>query len=130
MTFQAKSVPDVPDAIAPDGLEVRLLVQLTSGSMAHFTVAPGGVGKAVTHRTVDELWYFVSGPGEMWLADAERTEVVTVSAGTSVSLPQGTRFQVRNMSEEPLRAVGVTMPPWPGEQEAVVVDGTWPPTLD
>ena len=97
--------------------------------MAHFTVAPHEVGRAVTHRTVDEMWYFLDGAGEMWLADDARSEVVSVGAGTSVSLPLGTRFQVRNLGAEPLTAVGITLPPWPGEQEATVVEGEWPPTL-
>ena len=41
----------------------------------------------------------------------------------------GTHFQFRSLGDEPLAVVGVTMPPWPGEDEAVVVPGAWPPTV-
>lgn len=118
------------DAIAPDGLEVRLLAATGAASMAHFTVPPFAVGRAVAHRTVDEAWFFVAGEGKMWLANDDGETVVSVTAGTSVALPLGTRFQVRNGGSEPLTIVGVTVPPWPGEQEAIVVDGAWVPTIE
>ena len=31
--------------------------------------------------------------------------------------------------DEPLRAVGTTMPPWPGEDEAILAAGPWTPTV-
>jgi mannose-6-phosphate isomerase-like protein (cupin superfamily) len=50
----------------------------------------------------------------MWRRLGGREETVEVAAGTSVSIPVGTRFQFRSDSDEPLSAVGATMPPWPG----------------
>ncbi|HZA65562.1 MAG TPA: cupin domain-containing protein [Geminicoccaceae bacterium] len=114
------------DVIAPDGCEVRILAQTTRGSMAHFTLGPGEVSRAVGHRTVEELWYFLSGTGRMWRRLDQREEIVEVAAGVSLSIPLGTRFQLRNDGKEPLAAVAVTMPPWPGEDEAFLVDGRWP----
>ena len=55
--FETTQLPDAPDAIAPDGSQVRVLLRLGSG---------------------------------------------------------------------PLAAVGVTMPPWPGDDEAYKVPGAWP----
>ena len=43
------------DVIAPDGCEVRILASTVRGSMAHFTLLPGQVSRAVVHRTVEEL---------------------------------------------------------------------------
>ena len=77
---------------------------------------------------VDELWYFVAGRGRMWRKDKDAESVVEVSPGMSLDIPVGTDFQFRSDGDEPLEAVGVTMPPWPGPQEAVFVDGAWPPT--
>jgi len=57
-----------PDAIAPDGMEVRILPAVDGGSMAHFRMPAGLTGRAVKHRTVEELWYVLAGSGEMWLA--------------------------------------------------------------
>ena len=65
----------------------------------------------------------------MWRAHGEREEVVAVEPGIALTLPVGTRFQFRAIGADPLAAIGVTMPPWPGEDEAVSVDGRWPPTV-
>ena len=52
--------------ISPDGSEVRLLGSLPRGSMAVFRLTPKTVSKAVAHRTVEEIWYFIAGSGRMW----------------------------------------------------------------
>jgi len=123
----AEKVLETPaaDVMAPDGSEVRLLCQLAGGSMAHFTLPPGQVSKAIRHRTVEELWFFISGQGRMWRAG----ETVDVSPGVSISIPVGTPFQFRTDGDQPLAAVAVTMPPWPGEDEAEFVDGAWAATV-
>jgi mannose-6-phosphate isomerase-like protein (cupin superfamily) len=119
-------LPAAPDAIAPVGSDVRVLLRTDRGSMAHFTLAPGQVSGAVVHRTVDEIWYVLGGHGQMWRAAAGRSEVVELAAGVSLTIPVGTAFQFRCTGTGPLTIVGVTMPPWPGEQEAMIVDGAWP----
>jgi hypothetical protein len=68
--FDSRQLPAVPDAAAPDGSDVRVLLELRRGSMAH--------------------------------------------------------FQFRADGDGPLAAVGVTMPPWPGDHEAYHVPGPWP----
>jgi mannose-6-phosphate isomerase-like protein (cupin superfamily) len=125
----SKALGRAADVIAPDGCEVRLLAQTPRGSMAHFTLGPKQVSRAVAHRTVEELWYFLAGNGRMWRRLAESEEIVEVAPGVSLSIPLGTRFQLRNDGEAPLVAVAVTMPPWPGEDEAYFVEGRWPATV-
>jgi len=117
------------DVIAPDGCEVRILAQTPRGSMAHFTLGPGEVSRAVAHRTVEEVWYFLSGQGRMWRLLGEREEIVDVAPGVSLAIPLGTHFQLRNDGAQPLAAVAVTMPPWPGEDEAFFVAGKWPASV-
>lgn len=126
--FQTRALPDQPDVLAPDGSEVRILCQVPRGSMAHFTLHAGQISKAVQHRTVEEVWFFLAGEGEMWRQDDTGEEIVQVRQGTSISIPTGTRFQFRCTSDDALKAVGVTMPPWPGEDEALFVEGCWPPS--
>jgi len=126
--FETKQLPAAPDVVAPDGSDVRILLGLKGGGMAHFALAPGQTSKAVTHRTVEEIWFFVAGRGQMWRKQAGQEEIVDVHPGLCLTIPLGTHFQFRASGDETLAAIGVTMPPWPGEDEAVVVDGAWAPT--
>jgi mannose-6-phosphate isomerase-like protein (cupin superfamily) len=48
-----------------------------------------------------------------------------VESGVCLTIPLGTHFQFRATGSAPLAALGVTMPPWPGEGEAVPVQGRW-----
>lgn len=127
--FATKRLPATRDVVAPDGSDVRVLLSLRGGSMAHVALAPGRTSRAVTHRTVEEIWFFLSGRGEMWRKQDDHEEVVPVERGVCVTIPLGTRFQFRACGEEPLTAIAITMPPWPGEGEAVIVAGPWPPTV-
>lgn len=127
--FTTKRLPTARDAVAPDGSDARILLRLAGGSMAHFQLAPGQTSTAVAHRTVEEVWFFLSGRGEMWRKQGEREEVVTVERGVCVTIPLGTHFQFRSLGPEPLAAVAVTMPPWPGEGEAYEVAGKWAQTV-
>ena len=125
MEFDTKRLPVARD-VAPDGSDVRILLGLDRGGMAHFELGAGRTSAAVAHRTVEEIWYILSGRGEMWRKQGDREEVVPLEAGVCVSIPTGTEFQFRCLGEEPLAAIGVTMPPWPGPQEAYEVTGRWP----
>ncbi|HTB42834.1 MAG TPA: cupin domain-containing protein [Acetobacteraceae bacterium] len=129
MTFSALHVDEAPDVVAPDGSTVRVLVRTASGSMARFSLPPFAVSRAVAHRTVEEVWYFLAGSGRMWLRSGDRDAIIDVAPGMSVAIPAGTAFQFRSDSAEPLQAIGVTMPPWPGDGEAVAVEGPWPATI-
>ncbi len=129
MGFDTKRIHDEPDAIAPDGSEVRVLCQLSRGGLATFSLPPNAVSKAVAHRTVEEVWYILSGKGRMWRKLDDQEEVAELGRGVSLTIPTGTHFQFRCDGPEPLTAIGATMPPWPGESEAFFVDGAWQPTV-
>jgi mannose-6-phosphate isomerase-like protein (cupin superfamily) len=123
--FSTKRLPTARDAVAPDGSDVRILLGLAGGSMAHFELVPGTTSIAVAHRTVEEIWFFLGGRGEMWRKQGDREEIVAVEPGVCLTIPLGTSFQFRSFGPEPLTALGVTMPPWPGEGEAYPVPGKW-----
>jgi mannose-6-phosphate isomerase-like protein (cupin superfamily) len=125
--FFARMLPAQPDVVAPDGSDVRVLARTSRGSMAHFELAAGRVSDPIRHRSVDEIWFVLSGQGQMWRRQDEREEIIALAPGMSVSIPLGTHFQFRAEGALPLVAVGVTMPPWPGPEEAVPVAGKWPP---
>jgi len=126
--FTTKRLPVGRDAVAPDGSDVRILLALEGGSMAHFELASGHTSTAVTHRTVEEIWFVLSGSGEMWRKQPHHEEIIPIAPGVCLTIPLGTHFQFRAFGSKPLAALGVTMPPWPGEGEAVRVEGKWEPT--
>lgn len=127
--FTTKRLPVARDTIAPDGSDVRNLLGLERGSMAHFELAPGQTSVAEAHRTVEEIWYFLSGRGEMWRKLGDQETVEPVDPGVCITIPVGAHFQWRSFGYEPLGALGVTMPPWPGEGEAYQVEGKWESTV-
>jgi mannose-6-phosphate isomerase-like protein (cupin superfamily) len=127
--FETKTLPAQPDATAPDGSDVRILLTLAGGGTAHFELAPNETSLAVMHRTVEELWYFIAGEGEMWRRLRDSEDVVEVHRGVAISIPVETCFQFRSFGDEPLAAIAITMPPWPGSGEAQIVAGPWKPTV-
>jgi mannose-6-phosphate isomerase-like protein (cupin superfamily) len=127
--FQSLALPTEPVALAPDGTKVRVLLALGRGSLAHFELPAGAISHAVKHRTVEEIWYFLSGRGEIWRADDKRQTIEPVGPGVSLTIPLGTAFQFRALGAEPLVFVAITMPPWSGEEEAFRLAGPWTPSL-
>ncbi len=90
--FATLALAVAPAAIAPDGSAVRVLLGLKGGGMAHFSLEPGQISRAVTHRTVEEIWYVVAGHGEMWRRQDGREEIVTLHAGVCLTIPLGAHF--------------------------------------
>ena len=125
MTLHTRERSQHPDVTAPDGSEVRILAATSRGSMAQFSLPPGAVSKPVAHRTVEEVWLVTHGSGRMWRRLGDNEVVVDLRPGISVAIPVGAHFQFRNDGDEPLHCVGVTMPPWPGMDEAFEVAGVW-----
>ena len=129
VSWQTVRVAPHYDVLAPDGSEIRLLVQTEAGSMVHCTLQPGNVTTAVRHRTVDEVWFCISGTGDLWRRSDAGDETTRLEAGVAASIPVGTEFQFRATGATALEVVITTMPPWPGEDEAVRTEGPWQPTL-
>jgi len=125
MSLDTRERSQAPDVTAPDGSEVRILAATSRGSMAQFTLPSGAVSKAVAHRTVEEVWLVTHGSGRMWRKLGEAEVEVELRPGISIAIPVGAHFQFRNDGDEPLHCVGVTMPPWPGMDEAYEVGGVW-----
>jgi mannose-6-phosphate isomerase-like protein (cupin superfamily) len=123
--FETLALPAEPSVVAPDGTLGRILLKLDRGSFAHFTLPAGATSHAVQHRTVEEIWFFLSGRGEVWRRNAAGEAIVAALPGLSITIPLGTAFQFRALGDAPLVFVAITMPPWPGNGEAFVVDGPW-----
>ena len=126
--WQTKRIGAAYDLRAPDGAEIRLLVQVRGGSMVYCTLQPGHVTRPVQHRSVEEVWLCISGTGQLWRRDpaTHAEEIVDLEPGVAVSIPLRTAFQFRAVGAQPLELVMTTMPPWPGPNEAVLAEGVWP----
>ena len=124
--FESNRVKVEYDLLAPDGSEIRLLNRLSGASVVHCMLPAGAVSIPVRHRTVEEVWFFLAGEGQVWRKQGEREVVLDARRGISLTIPLGTQFQFRNTGNVPLEFLIATTPPWPGEDEAVEVDaGRW-----
>jgi mannose-6-phosphate isomerase-like protein (cupin superfamily) len=96
-----------------DGSTIRELagaVSLPSAqqSLAEATVPVGGATVEHYHRVSEELYFFTSGAGRLSVGD-ERSDV---RAGQCVVIPPGTRHQLVNTGDEPLRLLCCCAPPY------------------
>ena len=115
--FTTVRAAEAAEVTAPDGSAVRPLCVLPgAASFAQFELAPGQVSKAVSHATVQEIWYVAAGGGQMWRSQDGRAEITPLDAGVCLTIPLGTAFQFR-AGQDGLRVVAVTIPPWPGNTE-------------
>ena len=125
---------------APDGSAVRLLLTEAHGatrcSMVEVSIPAGAVSRPVRHCTVEEVWYIIAGWGRVWRCppDLPAAEVapVGVAAGDAIVIPTGWAFQFAADGNDDgagdaeagaggLRFICVTMPPWPGMDEAEIL---------
>ncbi|MDE2937761.1 MAG: cupin domain-containing protein [Chloroflexota bacterium] len=129
-----------PDAIAPDGSEIRLLIDhrhaAVGASMVEVTLPAGQVSRPVFHRTVEEVWYILQGNGQVWrcptgIEEPSLVSAISVEPGDALVIPTGWMFQFSANESGSLRFLCVTMPPWPGDDEAqpASVGGLGPPTV-
>lgn len=123
--FVTMHISPLSDVHAPDGSEIRILTRHQRASSAHGTLPVGVVSRAICHRTVDEIWYVLSGRAEIWRKLGDYEEVIAADAGTSITIPVGTHFQFRTVGTEPFCFIMFTTPPWSGDDEAVHVVGLW-----
>ena len=123
--YETARVGQAAEERAPDGSRIRPLLSLSAGAMAQFELDPGQISLAVRHRSVAEIWLVLSGRGRIWREQREHESIVNLEPGVCVSIPVGTAFQFRCMGSEALRIAAVTMPPWPGDEEALLVTGKW-----
>ena len=117
--------------------------------MVEVVLPAGQVSRPVYHRTVEELWYILEGRGQVWRcppdagADANTDAAAgpapggagpgefapgfapsPVQPGDALTIPTGWRFQFSADRDAgvPLRFLCITLPPWPGPEEAQPAD--------
>jgi mannose-6-phosphate isomerase-like protein (cupin superfamily) len=98
-----------------------------TGNMIHSTVPPGQVNRATIHATVSEFWHVLSGEGQIWRRNDTGEETTALRTGVSIDIPVRTAFQYRCTGADPLQFLCISMPRWPGDREATVIEGPWKP---
>ena len=116
---------DASVKLAPDGSKIHPLLTVKRGGMAYCNLPPGATSKAVSHKTIEEIWFFLQGSGQVWRKKGNQETIVDVEPGICITIETGTNFQFRNTGSEALCFIIATMPPWPGYEEAVRVDDYW-----
>ncbi len=127
--MKTKILPANPDAKSPAGADIRYLVDGETGNMIYSTVPPRQINKATVHKTVSEFWYILEGEGEIWRISGKESAITPLTPGTAIDIPVGTAFQYRNVSDQELKFICISMPRWPGESEATCIQGVWEPTV-
>lgn len=86
-------------------------------------------GRACRFRTIEEYWYVLSGEGEVWRKATDGRESITrLVPGVCIDISLGTAFQYRCTGDVPLVFTCTALPPWPGDDEALIMDGPWTPS--
>ncbi len=70
--FETKHLPEDYAELAPDKSEIRLLPNIRGSGLAHSTFPPHGISLAVKHKTVEEIWHFIQGHGQVWRKQGDR----------------------------------------------------------
>ena len=126
--MQTRPFPVTLVARSPAGAEIRYLMEGGTGNLIPAAVPPGQVNRATVHATVSEIWHVLSGAGQIWRRYGTAEETTVLEPGVSIDIPVGTAFQYRCTGSSPLQFLCVSMPPWPGDNEATVIEGPWRPT--
>ncbi|MFC5179487.1 cupin domain-containing protein [Nocardioides taihuensis] len=77
---------------------------------------------------MSELWHVLSDDGQIWRRDGTGEERTVLGRGVSIDIPVGTAFQYRCTGVDRLEFLCISMPCWPGDEEATFTEGPWTPT--
>lgn len=107
------SYNDITPFITKDGSVIRELMHpAVQGnrrqSLAEAVVPPGSVTLLHRHHESEELYHFTAGTGYMRMGDEE----FVVATGDTVCIPPGTPHALINRSDEELRLLCCSSPPY------------------
>jgi mannose-6-phosphate isomerase-like protein (cupin superfamily) len=106
--------------IAGDGTQLRELLHPDKQavelrySLAHATLPPGETS-AVHSLTTSEVYYIISGVGEMHIDD----DTQLVQVGDAVYIPPNAKQFIYNCGTEPLIFICIVDPAWRKEDETI-----------
>ena len=111
---------DCPEFIAGDSTILRELLHPDKQainlrySLAH-AILPIGETSQPHSLTTSEVYYILSGRGEMYIAD----EVREIEAGDAVYIPPDAKQFLKNIGDEPIVFICIVDPAWRKEDETI-----------
>ena len=104
-----------------DGSEIRELLahrnsSIRNQSLAEARVAPGQTTAPHYHPRTEEIYYILSGEGQMRIGD----EVRRVGPGDAIAIPPGETHQITNTGSETLRFLCCCAPGYEHEDTVLV----------
>ncbi|HEY9619896.1 MAG TPA: cupin domain-containing protein [Crinalium sp.] len=117
-----RKLNDCEEFIAGDGTLLRELLHPDKQplelrySLAH-AIVPVGQISTLHSLTTSEVYYILSGTGEMYIDD----EVRPVEAGDAIYIPPNAKQRIRNTGTEPLVFICMVDPAWRKEDETIYV---------
>jgi len=97
-------------------------IQATNFSLGHVTLDPRGGQVPWHNQEQEEIYYVLSGTGEMCLGEERQT----VTGGQAVYIPSGVFHQLTNIGEEPLQMIYCYGPAGDVAHWRQELDGTLP----
>ena len=107
-----------PDAIAPDGIAIRHLIDEAQGakklSLAEGALGPNQCSAKVYHTTYEEIWYVLQGEGifRLHMPGVDTEESTQVRPGDALLVPPHHGFWVANTGTDELAVLLAGSPPW------------------
>jgi mannose-6-phosphate isomerase-like protein (cupin superfamily) len=117
-----RSLDSAEPFVTADGSTIRELCGIPTGgtelqSLAEATLAPGQATTPHYHRESEEIYFILSGEGEMEIEGGR----AAVSPGDAIPIPRGSRHRIRNVGDGPLRFLCACAPPY--RHEDTFLDG-------
>jgi mannose-6-phosphate isomerase-like protein (cupin superfamily) len=111
----------VPAFITKDGSEIRELLAYRNScirrqSLAEARVPVGGSTAPHYHPQTEEIYFILEGRGRMQLDDQTRD----VGPGDAIAIPPGSRHQITNTGDAPLRLLCCCTPAYEHEDTVLV----------
>ena len=124
--FETTDLASMASFLSDDGSEIRSLPTVNGVETVHCRLPQGGVIHASRHKTVAQLWYVLSGNGDLWLEGSDGKEsIISLKNGVSVTVPLGYKFQFRNTGTQNLDILIVNTTKWSGPGELIPVKNRW-----
>lgn len=119
--MDVRNINDASAFITRDGSEIRELLahrnsSIRNQSLAEARLAPGQSTTPHHHPRTEEIYYILSGQGEMRIGD----EVRTVGPGDAIAIPPGQIHTIANCGQETLKLLCCCAPGYEHDDTVLV----------